>query len=322
MSQQFIDLGEYERAVALSEESLDIYRQMGHKPGIVMALHNLGEVACEQGDYRRAKQFLEDSLALAHEIGDKWYIGVELKFLSFVAIEEGEYERASALASEGLALHRELGDKRQTGASLYALASALHGKGDNASARALLKDALSLVHEVRDKVMVARCLEAFAGLAVTDGEYEWAARVYGAAETIRQTLNNPVLLQRVAYERNVAAVCARLSKTAFEKAWSEGHAMTLEQAVEFVLHEPESPPLARTAKEEFGGLTAREREVAFLIAQGKSNREIAEAMVVGVRTVETYVTRILNKLGFDSRVQIATWAMEKGLRKESGDSHF
>lgn len=60
-------------------------------------------------------------------------------------------------------------------------------------------------------------------------------------------------------------------------------------------------------------LTAREREVVALIAQAKSNREIAAAMVVGVKTVETYVTRILNKLGFDSRVQIAMWAKDKGL---------
>jgi DNA-binding NarL/FixJ family response regulator len=68
------------------------------------------------------------------------------------------------------------------------------------------------------------------------------------------------------------------------------------------------------AKEKYGGLTEREREVAILISQGKSNREIAEAMTVGVKTIETYVTRILNKLGFDSRVQIATWAIEKGLK--------
>ena len=60
-------------------------------------------------------------------------------------------------------------------------------------------------------------------------------------------------------------------------------------------------------------------EVVALIAQGKSNREIAEAMVVGIRTVETYVTRILNKLGFDSRVQIATWAIEKGLSSSIED---
>lgn len=73
-------------------------------------------------------------------------------------------------------------------------------------------------------------------------------------------------------------------------------------------------PQRQLDKGKFGGLTAREREVAALIAQGKSNREIAEAMTVGVKTVETYVTRILGKLGFNSRVQIATWAMEKKLR--------
>jgi DNA-binding CsgD family transcriptional regulator len=66
-------------------------------------------------------------------------------------------------------------------------------------------------------------------------------------------------------------------------------------------------------REKWGGLSEREREVAVLIAQGKSNREIAETMLVGVKTVETYVTRILDKLGFDSRVQVATWIMEKGL---------
>jgi DNA-binding CsgD family transcriptional regulator len=64
-------------------------------------------------------------------------------------------------------------------------------------------------------------------------------------------------------------------------------------------------------------LTAREREVVAWIAQGKSNREIARNMTVGVKTVETYVTRILNKLGFDSRVQIATWTVEKGFDKRS-----
>jgi DNA-binding NarL/FixJ family response regulator len=65
-------------------------------------------------------------------------------------------------------------------------------------------------------------------------------------------------------------------------------------------------------------LTAREREVAMLIAQGKSNREIAEAMTVGVKTIETYITRIFNKLRFDSRVQIATWMMQKNFdEKES-----
>jgi non-specific serine/threonine protein kinase len=66
-------------------------------------------------------------------------------------------------------------------------------------------------------------------------------------------------------------------------------------------------------KENFGGLTRREREVARLLSQGKSNREIAEALVISERTVENHVGNILGKLGFDSRAQAAVWAVEKGL---------
>jgi len=84
------------------------------------------------------------------------------------------------------------------------------------------------------------------------------------------------------------------------------------------------PPPAITprqaARKEFSGLTEREREVAVLIAQGKSNREIAEMLVVTVRTVEAHITRILDKLGFKSRTEIATWAVAKGLAQMPDDS--
>jgi DNA-binding CsgD family transcriptional regulator len=74
---------------------------------------------------------------------------------------------------------------------------------------------------------------------------------------------------------------------------------------------PISPRRAEAAK--YGGLTERERSVAALIAHGKSNREIADQLVVSDRTVETHVGNILNKLGFASRTQIAAWAVEVGL---------
>jgi len=74
---------------------------------------------------------------------------------------------------------------------------------------------------------------------------------------------------------------------------------------------------SRVAKEAFGGLTEREREVAAFIAQGKSNREIADELVVSYRTVETHVGTILSKLAFTSRAQIAVWAVEIGLVKQS-----
>lgn len=92
--------------------------------------------------------------------------------------------------------------------------------------------------------------------------------------------------------------------------------MSLELAIEYALAEPAAAEIEVTLKEKFGGLTERERETAALIAQGKSNRAIAKAMTVDVKTIETYVTRILNKLGFVSRVQIATWMIEKGFDKK------
>ena len=85
---------------------------------------------------------------------------------------------------------------------------------------------------------------------------------------------------------------------------------------EACLPAPRPVSARRAARERFGGLTAREREVALLIAQGKSNREIAAALVVSERTTTTHVTNILNKLGFSSRTQVAAWA-ERNL--EIGD---
>ena len=83
----------------------------------------------------------------------------------------------------------------------------------------------------------------------------------------------------------------------------------------------EKPPLPReAARQAFGGLTAREREVAALIAQGKANREIAEILVVNYRTIEKHIENMLSKLGFASRAQIAVWAAEKGLGKQEKSS--
>jgi len=80
---------------------------------------------------------------------------------------------------------------------------------------------------------------------------------------------------------------------------------------------PREKPISanRATKQAYGGLTERELEVVVLIAQGKSNREIAEVLVVAKITVETHVNNILHKLGFTSRTQIAVWAVERGLAK-------
>ena len=78
---------------------------------------------------------------------------------------------------------------------------------------------------------------------------------------------------------------------------------------------PKEKPVSprRAAADEYDGLSEREREVAALIGQGKSNAEMADLLVVSKRTVETYVSRVLSKLGLTSRSQIALWTRDKGL---------
>jgi non-specific serine/threonine protein kinase len=163
-------------------------------------------------------------------------------------------------------------------------------------------------------------LEKLAEANSLQSHYKSAVVIFGAASALRAHAEAMMDgADRPDYERMISKLRTELGEEAFRAAWVEGEGLPLETVVDYALHETElAGDSARDEKEKFGGLTGREREVAVWIAKGKSNREIAEAMTVGAKTVETYVTRILDKLGFDSRVQIATWAMENGLKsKES-----
>ena len=116
---------------------------------------------------------------------------------------------------------------------------------------------------------------------------------------------------------------AELGDAAFAAAWTEGYGLTMQDAIDYALAEPEfSTPIGpavqavtslRSAKLKFGGLTAREREVATLVAQGQSNREIARTLIISENTVATHIGKILSKLEFESRTQVVSWAIEKGL---------
>ena len=122
--------------------------------------------------------------------------------------------------------------------------------------------------------------------------------------SIRQTRPN-TLVSRPAFGPLLVKMCSQR----FGKRDSRG----LGEIIDVALSGTELPlSSVQTEKEKVGGLTVREREVAALIAQGKSNREIAKSMTVGVKTVETYVTRILNKLGLDLPCRLPSGRLKKG----------
>jgi non-specific serine/threonine protein kinase len=182
---------------------------------------------------------------------------------------------------------------------------------------------------------IAWCLEKMAeGVALQAQSLSAAQRrpaqaravcLLGAADALRRPIGSVIdPADQPEYERILGALRGALGQEVFDNAWREGASLSLQQAINAALapivspDEATAPAGAEAGRVKYGGLSPRERETAMWIAQGKSNREIAAAMTVGEKTVETYVTRILNKLGFDSRVQIATWVVEMGL-SETGE---
>jgi len=311
------ETGDYAAATRFYEEALPLYREIGDLVGIGDTLKMLGWGAMRTGDYERAESRLNEGLIVCRQSGDLHQILSALSGLGELALRQGQYARAQSLLQESLAISRSMGEKWGMAIALGSLGWAALRQYDFKEMRKLLGESLAVRMETGDKGGMAWCLEKLAEAHSLESRFQQAVIIFGAAAALRAPVGSVMdAADRPDYERMISRLRTELGKEAFAAAWAEGQAMTLEQAIDYALAEPETAEIEVSLKEKFGGLTEREREVAALIAQGKSNREIAKAMTVGAKTVETYVTRILNKLGFDSRVQIATWMVGKGFEKK------
>lgn len=321
-------LGSYEKAFSLLEEGLRYMRELNDLNGLVGALWQLGYYSVSMKDYRQAEQYFTEALPLSRQKGDEYDTAVILSGLGESALRQGNFGRAAAFEEESLMLRKEIGEKWGIAVSLGNFAwIALH-QDDFGKAGTLLLESLAIRREIEDLGGMAWCLEKLAKINIlygrkksrlqSMGNLRRATLLFGAAAALRAPVGSVIdQVDQPEYDRDLEILRTALGKEAFSNLWIEGEAMPLEEVIDEVLAESTKEPI-RSEKEKFGGLTARERQVVMLISQGKSNREIAKAMTVGAKTVETYVTRILNKLGFNSRVQIATWMIEKGFdEKES-----
>lgn len=228
--------GDYVSMRSLYEESLAIYQELGDKQGIAAALGNLGATAGHQGDYASARSLLEESLARNREIGDRRGIALALNNVGEIAANQGNYASARSLFEESLTIVRELGDKQNIATALGNLGLVAYLQADYASARPLLKETLTMVQKLGDKEDSAYFLEVFAALIAAEGKPEQAARLYGAAEALREAIGAPLHpSDSLRYERDVAAARAQLDETAWTAAWAAGRRMSTEEAVAYAL---------------------------------------------------------------------------------------
>lgn len=187
-----LERGDLERATQLHEESLEVRRELGDSWGIAVSLNNLGLVALERGEYQQARTLFEESLSLRRGLGNIQGTGTSLNNLGLVALREGDYARAKSLFEESLGLHEGLGDALNVALVLSNLGRVALYRGEHERSKTLWKQSLELYWRTRSKVGIAECLEGLAVVAQMQGEETRAFCLWGAAEALREAMGSPV----------------------------------------------------------------------------------------------------------------------------------
>jgi len=224
--------GDHDHAVALHEEGMSVYREMGHKKGVSASLRELGFVAYEQGDYERAVRLHEESLTLAREFATTFGIAWSLRALADAVRGQGDLRRARMLLEESLALSRGKEHVWGIARTLASLGSVACEAGEYARALRLYEESLELGRRMGLKHTILLCLEGLARVAVAQGRMERAARLCGTTAALRKDMGWPLPpVKRDEHERTVAAAREALGEEAFAAAWVRGHTLPLEDAI-------------------------------------------------------------------------------------------
>jgi len=306
------------RAKAIFDKALAAARASGDERVIPNVLLGLGWFSFDSGDLGRAQGLWEEALAFAREQSNAWGISMVLMNMGHAELVQGNRDQAKVLLEEALQLGRKLGSEPVIADVLVTLGLAATLSCEPNRAKRLLREGLAIELRLGRKVTLAEGLEGLAVAAGALGEDVRAARLWGVAEVLRGEIGVPWRPEeRLLHEPQLAAARSRLGEAAWEAAFTEGKAMTFEEAVEYALskEEPDSStspiPRVSPADELLSSLTRREQEVAFLVARGFTNRQVAQELSISERTAANHVAKILRKLGLSSRTQIASWATQR-----------
>jgi predicted ATPase len=227
---------DYARAKSLEEESLQLFREIGHRWGICETLVWLGNAMSAQGDHQQATLLFEESLVLARQARDANEIGWALWQLGGAAMVRGDYDQATSLLEESLVLQIELKSYLGIPWLLNALGNVALHKGDYLQAAARYKEILTLFWERGDERRIAESLEQLANVAAVSKQPQQAARLFGAAQALRESSGAALHPYQCAeYEHCLDVLRPQLDETILTGLWAEGQALTMKQAVTYAL---------------------------------------------------------------------------------------
>lgn len=333
-------LGDYVQTRALCRESLAIAEALGDDYGRAIACNILGQTAYEGGDYTEAQAWSQRSFALEQQIGNGWSMAFSLTNLGKVAYTLGEYAEARWFFEQSLQTRTGLGDTRGVAICYNRLGDAAMALGSPAEAGQRYAQSFELVREIGNQWGMAESLSNLGQLASNQARDPAATRLL--QEALRLALGTQSAPQVV----TIMAALAPIVRRAGQPAWADELAQfvaaelisfdsyrpqaerllnwtqtgvaapSLEQAITEAQAAPRlverTTPAAAPASHP-AGLTAREIAVLRLVAQGLTDAQVAEKLVLSPRTVSTHLTSIYGKLQVNSRSAATRFAVENGV---------
>lgn len=305
--------GDLPAADSAAAEALPLARRLGDPSLLVRVLTSLIHLRLERADLAGAEAASEEALALSRQADG--HPDVHLQYGRVMAAQR-RWDRARASYEEALHASSSVDDRIYTGIVLCHLGNLQLQQGELAAARQSLEQSVFCMQEIPLAVVTSPILSNLAGLVAAEGDLTGALKLAGATLGLRKGLRagiRPTALSLL--EARLQPAYEALDPVVAEAAWAEGAAMSLDDAIAYALRRDtgQAGKAQPSAAERPGGLTPREVEVLRLMAAGKSNREIAERLVVSTRTVVHHIEHVYQKIGARNRAEAAIYAVRQGL---------
>lgn len=306
---------------ATARPMLDEARESGDDAVLAQVVYVSGLAALIRHDLAAAVELLQEAIDRQRALGDPMGVVNSLVYLATAHSFLGHSQLAVKLFEECLETCEPVREHWFTSYVLCVFGIEVWQQGDTARAIEMERESIRHKQPFNDHLGLALCVEVMAWIAASNGDGERAARLLGAVREIWRSVGGPLFDYLSGHhEECEAAARQQLGAKNYEAALREGVGLGLDEALACAMEE--SGRRARQAQEagRRSPLSRREMEIARLVAQGMTNKEIAKVAVISQRTAEGHVDHILTKLGFNSRTQVAGWIDEWDRSGEHGDS--